>query len=98
VLRDPTNPNSQALDRFDTTWTLVERVADSGGGTPGAIDPFAAGIRLRCPAGQPCPQAGWWFTPSSLSGRQQFALGQIMPSVISDYGSTIWQWDEDQGA
>ena len=97
VLRDPNDPN-ELFDRFDTSWTLVERVADSGGGTPGATDPLPAGVRLRCPAGQPCPQAGWWFTPSSLSGRQQFAQGQTMPAVISDYGSTIWQWDEDQSS
>lgn len=78
------------------TWTLVERVADSGGGTPGATDPFAAGIRLRCEAGHPCPQAGWWFTPASADSRRHFQHGQVMPDSHSSYGATIWQWDERQ--
>ncbi|MCK6434151.1 MAG: hypothetical protein HUU30_20260 [Burkholderiaceae bacterium] len=78
------------------TWTLVERVADSGGGTPGATDPIAAGIRLRCEAGHPCPQAGWWFTPASADSRRHFQHGQVMPDSHSSYGATIWQWDERQ--
>jgi len=80
----------------NATWTLVERIADSGGGTPGAADPLAAGIRLRCEAGHPCPQAGWWFTPASANSRRCFQHGQVMPDTHSSYGATIWQWDERQ--
>lgn len=78
------------------TWTLVERIAGSGGGIPGAKDPTLAGIRLRVMAGNPCPQAGFWFTPARLDSRRHFAVGQIMPSLGGDYGTTIWQWDEEQ--
>jgi hypothetical protein len=82
--------------REPTTWTLVERIADSGGGTPRATDSSAAGIRLRVIAGNPCPQAGFWCTPAKLDSRKRFAVGDNMPSVGGDYGITIWQWDEDQ--
>ena len=87
---------SAARKRFDSTWTLVERIADSGGGIPGADDPLVAGVRLRCEAGTPCPQSGWWATPARVGGRQFFARGVLMPDVGGDYGTTIWQWDERQ--
>ena len=51
------------------------------------------------PGGQPCPQAGWWFTPAKTSSRQQFNAGEVMPIIEgSDYGSTFWQWDADQSS
>lgn len=58
-----------------------------------AIDQSA---RLRIEAGQPCPQAGYWFTPAQLHSRRHFKEGDIMPVVDSDYGVTIWQWDSNQ--
>jgi hypothetical protein len=85
----------QNIGTAPTTWTLVERVADSGGGIPGADDPVQQGIRLRCEAGKPCPREGWWFTPSA-AGKQQFKQGEVMPEVKADYGQTIWQWSEQQ--
>ena len=51
---------------------------------------------LRCPAGQPCPQAGFWSTPADINSRRRFAQGEIMPALGGDYGATIWQWDVDQ--
>jgi hypothetical protein len=81
--------------RAASTWTLIERIADSGGGTPGA-EGDAAGIRIRVEADKHCPRAGFYFTPAKTNSRQIFKLGDIMPSVGGDYGSTIWQWDEQQ--
>ena len=52
--------------------------------------------RLRCRASDPCPRNGWWSTPASQSSRRQFRAGEVMPSFSSDYGNTIWQWDEQQ--
>jgi hypothetical protein len=52
--------------------------------------------RLRCEAGQPCPQAGYWFTPASAGSRRSFAQGELMPEFKSSYGLTIWQWDDNQ--
>lgn len=60
-------------------------------GSPAPISP-----RLRCPAGQPCPQEGWWMTPAKSDSRRLFKGGEIMPRFESDYGETIWQWDETQ--
>ncbi|MBI3381155.1 MAG: hypothetical protein HY019_04030 [Aquabacterium sp.] len=51
--------------------------------------------RLRCPAGQPCPRTGWWFTPAAEAQRH-FEQGEIMPRVESDYGETIWSLDLPQ--
>ena len=61
-------------------------------------DPSApsADSRLRCPAGQPCPKAGYWLTPAKADSRRFFKAGEIMPRFDGDYGETIWQWDEKQ--
>lgn len=85
-----------SVNDVPTTWTLVERIADSGGGIPGDADPVKAGIRLRCEAGQACPRAGFWFTPARLPSRKHFGNGELMPDVGGPYGATIWQWDEQQ--
>ena len=97
---DPDGPPLQARSERsrDTTWTLVERVADSGGGVPGATDPLLAGVRLPCEANHPCPREGYWFTPAKAGSRRWFKQGELMPEFKSDYGLTIWQWDEDQSA
>ncbi|UZD54993.1 PoNi-like cognate immunity protein [Caldimonas aquatica] len=52
--------------------------------------------RLRCEAGQPCPREGWWFTPAKADSRRFFKQGEVMPAFGTDYGLTIWQWDERQ--
>jgi hypothetical protein len=61
-------------------------------------DPSApsSDARLRCPAGQPCPKAGYWLTPAKSDSRHRFKAGEVMPSFGGDYGETIWQWDEGQ--
>jgi hypothetical protein len=96
VMRHPEDPNSQAFDRVPATWTLVERVADEGGGVPGE-EPWRANAaqRLRCEAGQLCPHEGWWFTAAG-EDRRHFKQGEVMPSLGGDYGLTIWQWSNPQ--
>jgi hypothetical protein len=95
TLRDPNDP--QRLVEHKTMWTLVERIADSGGGIPGKSDPDEAGALLRCLAGKPCPRAGYWMTPAKTNSRRQFKRGEVMPDMDSLYGATIWQWDVNQG-
>lgn len=85
---DPSMPKSM---RVPTTWTLVQRLADQGGGTPSANDPVGQGVRLRCEGGEPCPQEGSWFTPA-VEGQRHFKQGELMPILDKDYGKTIWQW------
>lgn len=53
-------------------------------------------LSLRCEAGQACPKSGYWMTPAKAGSRRYFQQGDVMPAVASDYGSTIWQWDNDQ--
>lgn len=66
-----------------------------------AADPSAASgagkkQRHNVHAGEPCPEAGFWFTPAQAGSRRFFKAGDVMPEFKSDYGTTIWQWDQDQ--
>ncbi len=54
--------------------------------------------RPNVPANQPCPEAGWWFTPAKPGSRRYFKQGETMPAVGGDYGETFWQWSPDQSA
>jgi hypothetical protein len=86
----------RAHDYVPCLWTLVERVADSGGTAGwGAETPTDAALS-RCVGGESCPRSGWWFTPAKANSRRYFKAKDIMPDVDSKYGSTIWQWDIDQ--
>jgi hypothetical protein len=61
--------------------------------------PFLKGVpqrQQRIPGGQPCPKAGWWFTPAKADSGRYFKEGELMPDFKSDYGLTIWQWLESQ--
>lgn len=49
-------------------------------------------------AGEPCPEAGWWFTPAKADSRRYFRQGEVMPALSGDYGETYWQWAPDQSA
>ena len=76
-------------------WTLIERVADESDMPPAPS--LVAPTRLRVEGGNSCPQTGYWFTPAQLNSRRHFKAGEIMPTIGSDYGATIWQWDSNQG-
>lgn len=56
------------------------------------------GARFNVPAGQLCPETGWWFTPAKPDSRRYFKQGEAMPDVGGDYGQTFWQWSPDQSA
>jgi len=71
-------------------WARAHK-ALSGDSSEGVVE-----HRLRCEAGQPCPQEGWWLTPAKIRSRRLFKAGEVMPSVSGDYGVTIWQWDDRQ--
>ena len=83
-------------------WYFVERIEgeydDEEMTLPStSVGSGAATTRLRCDAGQPCPREGFWFTPAKAGSRRRFQQGEVMPAFSTDYGSTIWQWDERQG-
>jgi hypothetical protein len=96
VLTNPADIKDRRDSRVPTVWTLVERVANLGGGIPAASNLQTAGVRLRAAAGEPCPREGYWFTPARLNSRRVFRVGESMPDAGGDYGVTIWQWDEMQ--
>ena len=79
-------------------WTLIERIADSGGGTPGQDNVSGTDARVqRVPGGQACPMAGWWYTPAAAGSRRYFNKGDVMPKIEgSAYGDTYWLWDANQ--
>jgi hypothetical protein len=48
------------------------------------------------PGGEPCPQAGWWFTLAQSDSRRYFDKGEIMPVIKrSSFGDTYWQQTGD---
>ncbi|HCY62716.1 MAG TPA: hypothetical protein DHV59_07785 [Oxalobacteraceae bacterium] len=53
--------------------------------------------KSRIAGGQSCSKTGYWFTPAQANSRRHFKEGEIMPEIGSDYGTTIWQWDSNQG-
>jgi hypothetical protein len=61
-------------------------------------EPAAPPYALRCEANEPCPRDGFWFSPAKAGSRRYFKQAELMPDLKSDYGLTIWQWDEDQAA
>lgn len=88
------DPNPRFSPR--SAWDWVHRFdEDSQWPTAQARQPSPPppGLTGRCEAGQPCPRSGWWSTPAQTGSRQHFNAGQPMPSLGSDYGATIWQWD-----
>jgi hypothetical protein len=51
------------------------------------------------PGGDPCPQAGWWFTVAQSDSRRYFEKGEIMPIIKgSRFGDTYWQRANEQDA
>lgn len=52
---------------------------------------------LRFESGSVCQKAGIYFTPAQVGSRRRFELGETFPDSNSQYGKTIWQWDNNQG-
>ena len=52
--------------------------------------------RASVAAPAPCPASGYWFTPARKDSRRRFAQGEQMPEAGGDYGTTVWQWDDNQ--
>ena len=92
------NPDGTDAGYLPCTWTLIERVSDSGGGTPGQDNASTSDVRVeRVPGGQACPLAGWWHTPAAQGSRRYFNKGDVMPKIDgSAYGDTYWLWDANQ--
>lgn len=80
-------------------WYFVELINgeyDDEDPDAAATNGATTGDRLRCEANHPCPKSGFWSTPAQVGTRRFFQLGEVMPRIESDYGATIWQWEQNQ--
>lgn len=87
-------------DPEDKDWMLDEKYTgpiDWPANWRDEVDLSMPLLRLRCEAGNPCPREGYWHTPAKTDSRRHFQVGEVMPDLHTDYGSTIWVWDETQG-
>ncbi len=88
----------QAYTQRPCKWYFVEMIDgeyDDEAETVQSSAPVST-HRPNVPAGTPCPEAGWWFTPVKPDSRRYFKQGETMPALTSDYGQTFWQWSPDQ--
>lgn len=80
-------------------WYFVEMIdGEFDDGTEEEETGIEPARRPNVPANQPCPEAGWWYTPAQANSRRYFKQGDTMPSIGGDYGQTFWQWASDQSA
>uniref|UniRef100_C5CNC4 DUF3396 domain-containing protein n=1 Tax=Variovorax paradoxus (strain S110) TaxID=543728 RepID=C5CNC4_VARPS len=82
------------LRRFDAASDELEVALN----TPVHELPAAASVSRQAsvPGGEPCPKAGWWFTPAQLDSRRYFDKGEILPIIKgSSFGDTNWQQTSD---
>lgn len=81
-----------------TRWTLVRRVeGEFIDVPPEGFYPANSFVTGRCEANHRCPGTGYWWTPARENSRRRFTEGEIMPDYPgSQYGSTIWYWDQQQ--
>lgn len=82
------------VEERDCTWYLVERVPDEQDYVQ--TRPLSAAQNIRVPSGDACPETGFYFTPAKIGSRRLFRQREVMPSIDSAYGRTIWQWDSNQ--
>ncbi|MDN0073910.1 hypothetical protein QU481_03260 [Crenobacter sp. SG2303] len=89
---------AEAQDVYPSRWTLVRRVPGQFIEVPQeGFYPKQILASSRTEAGQPCPQAGWWWSPAKEGSRRAFQAGEVMPDFPeSSYGSTIWYREIEQ--
>jgi hypothetical protein len=82
-------------EKRSCNWYLIERTPNQDG----VSDPpgHETAHHLRIPGGETCPVSGFYFTPARPRSRRAFEVGEVMPAFDTTYGTTIWQWDDDQG-
>jgi len=65
---------------------------------PTAKPKITSQAKGRCPANQPCPISGYWFTLAKADSRAYFKKGDIMPDYPNNnWGQVIWQFDGEKG-
>jgi hypothetical protein len=83
------------FEKRNCVWYFVERTAEL------AIAPQGHALEVlqlhRVAAGETCPETGFYLTPARPESRRLFQQGEVMPAFETTYGTTIWQWDSNQG-
>lgn len=81
------DPDCPQYDHKELTeWMLVERITNEGGSAE-----QIQFINLKAFAGDGCPQAGYWWSPSNQSLSRSFEQGEIFPKIENNaWGETIW--------
>ncbi|MCC2972913.1 hypothetical protein [Massilia sp. IC2-476] len=79
--------------RVECTWYLIEHDDKNDAFNLRANETYEY---LKVGAGDLCPKTGFYFSPALPSSRKYFIKSELMPSLDSTYGKTIWQWDEVQ--
>lgn len=93
----PTLVARNAFMSSSSRWTFIELLNDEF--EPIEIEAHeSSGVSFkpRFEAGQPCTQAGFYFTPARPDSSHHFQVGEFFPEIRSHYGATIWQWDDKQ--
>ena len=61
-----------------------------------ATSQTSSALVQRISAGETCLTTGYYFTPAHPNSRRRLQQGQVAPAYESQYGKTIWQWDQSQ--
>ena len=65
---------------------------------PTAKPKITSQAKGRCPANQPCPKSGYWFTLAKADSRTYFKQSDIMPDYPNNHwGEVIWQFEGEKG-
>jgi len=92
------NDDSILEERFTGPVTLPANWREEILATLGISPILPTGSNARCDAAQPCPRSGFWWTPAKQGSRRYFNQGDVMPDFPnSQFGETIWYWDQNQG-
>ena len=85
LIRDDEDTGEEEYDLVDCTFHPV-RPTGRMVPLPAAETEDAPPAQGNVPAGQACPKAGFWSTPAQTDSRRYFKVGEIMPSLKSDWG------------
>ena len=73
----------------NTTWTLVECIADDGGSSN-----TIQAENLKGFSGQTCQRTGNWWSPANQLQSRYFENGEVFPEIENNsWGETIWYLD-----
>ncbi|GAA5013538.1 hypothetical protein GCM10025794_01920 [Massilia kyonggiensis] len=97
---------------FRVVKTIEERNRESGGaifGSPVTVavattwhpvissgHPLNEEADLRAKAGEPCPKAGVWQPMEVGASDRRYEAGEIMGSLGTAYGYTVWRWKSER--